>query len=59
MNLSFLVHRSARNHEKTYWKKINQLEKVNGIFEKLDAHYGFFNVGKMLQFAKVVVLPEK
>ena len=39
-------------------KKINELEKVNGIVEKLDAHYGFFHVEKLLQFAKVVVLPE-
>ena len=39
-------------------KKINELEKVNGIVEKLDAHYGFFYVEKLLQFAKVVVLPE-
>ena len=38
-------------------KTINELEKVNGIVEKLDAHYGFY-VEKLLQFAKVVVLPE-
>ena len=38
-------------------KKINELEKVNGIVEKLDSHYGFY-VEKWLHFAKVVVLPE-
>ena len=37
-------------------KTINELEKVNGIVEKLDAHYGFFEI--LLQSAKVVVLPE-
>ena len=39
-------------------KKINELESVDGIVEKLDAHYGFFYVEKLLQSAKVVVLPE-
>ena len=38
-------------------KKINELGNVNGIVEKLDAHYGFF-VENLLQSAKVVVLPE-
>ena len=38
-------------------KKINELERVNGIVEKLDAHYVFY-VEKLLQSAKVVVLPE-
>ena len=33
-------------------KKINELEKVNGIVEKLDAHYGFSMLKKMLQSAK-------
>ena len=41
MNLAFLVHRSARNHKQTYWKKINELEKSSGIVEELDAHCGF------------------
>ena len=58
MNSSFLVHRWARNHKQTFWKKNIELEKVNGIVEKLDVHYGFFYVEKLLQFAKVVVLPE-
>ena len=39
-------------------KKVNELENVNGIVKKLDAHYGFFYVEKLLQSAKVVVLPE-
>ena len=38
-------------------KKLKELEKVNGIVERLDAHYVFY-VEKLLQFAKVVVLPE-
>ena len=38
--------------------KINELENVNGIVEKLDAYYGFFYVEKLLQSAKVVILPE-
>ena len=38
-------------------KKTNELENVNGIVEKLDAQYGFY-VEKLLQSAKVVVLPE-
>ena len=41
MNLSHLVHRSAQFRKQTYWKKINELQKINGIVEKLDAHYGF------------------
>ena len=58
MNLSILVHRLARNHKQTYWKKINELENVNGIVEKLDAYYGFFYVEKLPQSAKVVILPD-
>ena len=38
-------------------KKIIELEKSDGIVEKLDAHYGFY-VEKLLQSARVVVLPE-
>ena len=34
------------------------MEDVNGIVEKQDSHYGFFYVEKLLQSAKVVVLPE-
>ena len=42
MNLSFLVNRSAQNHKQTYWKrKYNELEKISGIVEKLDANNGF------------------
>ena len=58
MNLSFLVHRSARNHKQTYWKKFDELEKINGIVEKLDAHYGFsilkncFSLSKLLYFLR-------
>ena len=54
MNLSFLVHSSARNHKQTFWKKIKELENINGIVEKLDAHYGFFYVEILLQFAKLL-----
>ena len=54
MNLSFFVHRSAAD---LLEKKIDELENVNGIVEKLDAHYVFF-VEKLLQSAKVVVLLE-
>ena len=43
--------------QETYRKKIMNW-KINEIVEKLDAHYGFFYVEKVLQFAKVVVLPE-
>ena len=39
-------------------KKIKDLEKGNGIVEKLEAQYGFLSVEKLLQSAKVVVLPE-
>ena len=39
-------------------EKINELEKVNEIVDKLDAHSGFFYVEENLQSAKVVVLPE-
>ena len=39
-------------------KKNNELEKGKGIVEKLDAHYGFFHVEKLLQFVKIVALPE-
>ena len=44
MNFSFLVHRSARNHKQTYWKKIKELENINGIVKKLDVHYVFFTL---------------
>ena len=40
MNLSFLVHRSTQAD--LLEKKINELGKVNGFVEKLDAYYGFF-----------------
>ena len=55
-NLSFLVHRSARNSRHTFWKK-NELEKVNGSVEKLDAHYDFllkncFSLQKLLYFLR-------
>ena len=39
-------------------KKINELEKVNGIVEKLNAHYGFlmlkngFSLPKLLYFLR-------
>ena len=39
-------------------KKTNELKKVNGIVEKLDAHYGVFNVEKSFHSAKVIVSPE-
>ena len=58
MNLSFLVHRLARNHMQIQWKKSIELAQINGIEEKLDPHYGFSYVEKLLQSAKVVVLPE-
>ena len=32
----------STNHKVLLEKKINELEKVNEIVEKLDAHYGFF-----------------
>ena len=42
MNLSFLFHRSTRNPKPDLLEKnINELEKGNGIVEKLDAHCGF------------------
>ena len=53
MNLSFLVHRLARNHKQTHWKKINELENVNGIVEKLDAYYGFFMLKNCLSLPKL------
>ena len=54
MNLSFLVHRSARNHKLTYWKKINELENVSGLLKKLDAHYGFFMLEKCFSLPKLL-----
>ena len=47
-----------KSHADLLEKKTNELEKVNRIDEKLDAHFCFFYVEKLLQFAKVVVLPE-
>ena len=54
MNLSFLIHRSARNHKQTYWKKNIQLGIVNGIIEKLDAHYGFFMLKNCFSLPKLL-----
>ena len=58
MSFSLSVQNLARNRRQTSWKKIIELEKMNGVFEKPDAPYGFFNVEKLLQSAKVVVLLE-
>ena len=38
--------------------KMIELEKGKGIVGKLESRYGFFNVGKLLRYARVVVLPE-
>ena len=54
MNSSFLVHRSARNHKQTFWKKNIELEKVNGIVEKLDVHYGFFMLKNCFSLPKLL-----
>ena len=35
-------------------KKINELEKVNGIVEKLDAHYGFFILKNCFSLPKLL-----
>ena len=35
-------------------KKINELEKVNGIVEKLDAHYGFFMLKNCFSLPKLL-----
>ena len=35
-------------------KKINELEKVNGIVEKLDAHYGFFMLNNCFSLPKLL-----
>ena len=57
INLLFLVHRSVRNRWQTFWKKINEFGKINGIVGKLDAHYGFllkncFSLPKLLYFLR-------
>ena len=56
MNLSFFVHRSAAD---LLEKKIDELENVNGIVEKLDAHYVFllkncFSLPKLLSFLRTI-----
>ena len=58
MTLSFLVHRSARNHKQAdlLGKKINEMEKVDGIVEKLDAHYGFFMLKNCFSLPKLYFL---
>ena len=35
-------------------KKINEMEKVNGISEKLDAHYGFFVLKNCFSLSKLL-----
>ena len=35
-------------------KQINELEKVNGIVEKLDAHYGFFMLKNCFSLPKLL-----
>ena len=35
-------------------KKINELEKINGIVEKLDAHYGFFMLKNCFSLPKLL-----
>ena len=37
-------------------KKINELERVNGIIEKLDAHYGFFMLKNCFSLPKLYFL---
>ena len=53
MNLSFLVHRSVRNHKRPIEKKIMNW-KINEIVEKLDAHYGFFMLKKCFSLPKLL-----
>ena len=35
-------------------KKINELEKINAIVEKLDAHYGFFMLKNCFSLSKLL-----
>ena len=59
LNLSFWLHSSAQNHKQSHWKKIIELEIVDGIVEKLDAHNGFlmlkncYSLPKLLYFLKI------
>ena len=54
MNLSFLVHHSPKSEADLLEKKLKELEKVNGIVEKLDAHYGFFKLKNCLGLPKLL-----
>ena len=59
MKLSFLVHRSARIHKQTYWKrKILNWKKLVELLKNYMRTMVFFHVEKLLQSAKVVVPPE-
>ena len=52
MNLSFLVHRSARFHKQTYWKVKSMNRKK--LMQLLDSHYGSFIMKNCFSLPKLI-----